>query len=95
MECSVLKMAIATVELTFRLDEYVGLFSSPQDHPRQIGEHWPTTKEQILFPLILSGQGQLHASEDLSDYGERIGNLAPNECHKCLGADFSVASYKR
>jgi hypothetical protein len=24
--------------------------------PRQIGEHWPTPKEQMLFPLILSGQ---------------------------------------
>jgi len=31
--CSALKMPIAPVELTSRFDEYVGLFSSPQDHP--------------------------------------------------------------
>jgi hypothetical protein len=29
-------------------------------------QHKPTPKEQILFLLILSGQGQLHAFEDRS-----------------------------
>jgi hypothetical protein len=39
----------------------------------------PTPKEQILFLLILSGQGQLHASEYLSDLGARLGDSASTE----------------
>ena len=36
----------------------------------------PTPKEQIVFLLFLSGAGQLHAFEDSSDFGARIGDFA-------------------
>lgn len=61
------------------VDERFALISSTEDHRRQIGVHWPTPKEQMLFLGILSKASWTLQDTD-APLDERIGeDLAPTE----------------